>query len=86
MPARSAFPFAILTNLGLMSDPSLGEKGLLEEETKDLYQGAGMIHILSISGIEKEASWICAQGRKPHNYAENPACTAVFTAPFDYTF
>ena len=47
----------------------LGEKGLLEEETKDLYQGAGMIHILSISGIEKEASWICAQGRKPHNYA-----------------
>ena len=29
----------------------LGEKGLLEEETKDLYQGAGMIHILSISGV-----------------------------------
>ena len=29
----------------------LGEKGLLEEETKELYQGAGMIHILSISGV-----------------------------------
>lgn len=29
----------------------LGEKGLLEEETKELYQGAGIIHILSISGL-----------------------------------
>ena len=29
----------------------LGEKGLLEEETKELYQGAGIIHILSISGV-----------------------------------
>ena len=29
----------------------LGEKGLLEEETKTLYQGAGIIHILSISGM-----------------------------------
>ena len=29
----------------------LGEKGMLEEETKELYQGAGIIHILSISGL-----------------------------------
>ena len=29
----------------------LGEKGLLDEDTKDLYQGAGIIHILSISGL-----------------------------------
>ena len=29
----------------------LGEKGLLEEETKELYQSAGIIHILSISGL-----------------------------------
>ena len=29
----------------------LGEKGLLGSETKDLYQGAGIIHILSISGL-----------------------------------
>ena len=29
----------------------LGEKGLLEEETKELYQGAGVLHILSISGL-----------------------------------
>ena len=29
----------------------LGEKGLLEEETRELYQGAGIIHILSISGL-----------------------------------
>ena len=28
-----------------------GEKGMLEEETKELYQGAGIIHILSISGL-----------------------------------
>lgn len=29
----------------------LGEKGLLEEETRELYQGAGIVHILSISGL-----------------------------------
>ena len=29
----------------------LGEKGMLEEETKELYQGAGIVHILSISGL-----------------------------------
>ena len=29
----------------------LGEKGLLDEETKELYQGAGIVHILSISGM-----------------------------------
>ena len=29
----------------------LGEKGLLDDDTKELYQGAGIIHILSISGI-----------------------------------
>lgn len=28
-----------------------GEKGLLDEETKELYQGAGVMHILSISGL-----------------------------------
>ena len=40
----------------------LGEKGLLEEETKDLYQGAGIIHILSISGVEPEILKLCVQG------------------------
>ena len=29
----------------------LGEKGMLEEETRELYQGAGIIHVLSISGL-----------------------------------
>ena len=29
----------------------LGEKGFLTDETKELYQGAGIIHILSISGM-----------------------------------
>ena len=47
----------------------LGEKGLLDEETKELYQGAGIVHILSIIGIVKNISWICTEGWKPHNYA-----------------
>ena len=29
----------------------LGEKGLLDDDTKELYQGAGIVHILSISGL-----------------------------------
>lgn len=29
----------------------LGEKGLIDTETKDLYQGSGIVHILSISGL-----------------------------------
>ena len=29
----------------------LGEKGLLDDDTKELYQGAGIIHIFSISGL-----------------------------------
>ncbi len=29
----------------------LGEKGMLTQETKDLYQGTGIIHILAISGL-----------------------------------
>ena len=37
----------------------LGEKGLLEEETRELYQGAGIIHVLSISGVETNYPAIC---------------------------
>lgn len=29
----------------------LGEKGMIDAETKELYQGSGIIHILSISGL-----------------------------------
>ena len=47
----------------------LGEKGLLDEETKELYQGAGIVHILSISGIAQGSRKICTEGWKPHNYA-----------------
>lgn len=47
----------------------LGEKGLLDDDTKELYQGAGIIHIFSISGIVKNISLICTEGWKPHNYA-----------------
>ena len=37
----------------------LGEKGLLEEETRELYQGAGIIHILSISGVVEIGAGTC---------------------------
>ena len=39
----------------------LGEKGLLGSETKDLYQGAGIIHILSISGVTRSHMSICGK-------------------------
>lgn len=39
-------------NAPLIKAVLLGEKGFLTDETKELYQGAGIIHILSISGIE----------------------------------
>lgn len=29
----------------------LGEKGMIDTETRDLYQGSGIVHILSISGL-----------------------------------
>ena len=38
-------------NAPILKAMLLGEKGLLEEETKELYQGAGIVHILSISGL-----------------------------------
>ena len=47
----------------------LGEKGLLDDDTKALYQGAGIIHIFSISGIAQGSRKICTEGWKPHNYA-----------------
>ena len=37
--------------------------------TKGLYQGAGIIHIFSISGIVQGKREICTEGWKPHNYA-----------------
>ena len=38
-------------NSAVLKAMLLGEKGLLEEETRELYQGAGIVHILSISGL-----------------------------------
>ncbi|MEH2942081.1 DNA internalization-related competence protein ComEC/Rec2 [Lachnospiraceae bacterium KK002] len=38
-------------NAGLMADMTLGDKSLLEQESKDLYQAAGIGHILAISGL-----------------------------------
>ena len=38
-------------NAPLIKAILLGEKGFLTDETKELYQGAGIIHILSISGM-----------------------------------
>lgn len=38
-------------NAPLVKAVLLGEKGLLQDETRDLYQGAGIIHIISISGL-----------------------------------
>ena len=38
-------------NASLIKAILLGEKGFLTDETKELYQGAGIIHILSISGM-----------------------------------
>ncbi|MDO5475492.1 MAG: ComEC/Rec2 family competence protein [Eubacteriales bacterium] len=40
-----------MRNLPVLHAMLLGEKGLLEEETRTLYQDAGIIHILSISGL-----------------------------------
>lgn len=36
---------------GVMADMTLGEKSMLAPETKALYQGAGISHILAISGL-----------------------------------
>ncbi|MCI9136566.1 MAG: DNA internalization-related competence protein ComEC/Rec2 [Lachnospiraceae bacterium] len=36
---------------GLMADMTLGDKSLLESEVKELYQKAGISHILAISGL-----------------------------------
>lgn len=38
-------------NAGLMADMTLGDKSLLEPESRDLYQAAGIGHILAISGL-----------------------------------
>jgi len=46
-------------NAPLIKAILLGEKGFLTDETKELYQGAGIIHILSISGMPRGCSWIC---------------------------
>lgn len=37
---------------GLISGIILGEKSLIDEETKNLYQSAGISHILAISGVK----------------------------------
>ncbi len=36
---------------GILSAMLLGDRGILPEETKDLYQDAGIIHLLAVSGL-----------------------------------
>ena len=38
-------------NAPVMKAMLLGEKGMLDQETRELYKGAGIIHVLSISGM-----------------------------------
>ena len=44
---------------GLISGIILGEKSLINEETKTLYQNAGMSHILAISGLHVTIIGMC---------------------------
>lgn len=46
-------------NSAVLKAMLLGEKGLLEEETRELYQGAGIVHILSISGFDSKNQGTC---------------------------
>lgn len=39
------------TDAGILSAMLLGDKGMLDGEIKDLYQNAGLIHLLAISGL-----------------------------------
>jgi len=61
----------------------LGEKGLLEEETKTLYQGAGIIHILSISGMHLSLLGmglfsLCRKLRMPIQLCAGLSITLIF--------